>query len=433
LAIFNLKTYKTGVKYMKTSLFALLFLAFASHGQELKRLAILNTEDDGEPPIESTDLGHLTNRLREIAVKALPKNSYSVMTQQSIIDKTGSRENAAKACREAQGCLAQLGRKISANYIGQARLGRFGGNLTISMELYNSTNGGLIDSFTGDAKDVFGLLRIIDEKAPDMFVKMPGVISSEPPSTDGLLEIKIAYLDGIGKDKDWSLSINGKAQPSYENKLPPGNYNVVLSHECYENASFKANINRGKREVFDMAGNITLKKGGLDLRAEQNGEPVSEPVFVNGKQVGETPFSGSVPLCAKVEIGKGRERVNVVLKYNEKVKHTHRSSLYVPPPELEEPYTPTPAPIPEEVEPEKPIKTSFWVAIGLDVLGALFVYAGYSKHEEMWRVYDEEYRGHRSDFNSAWENVESNRSMRNTFYVIGSLVLASGIGVHIWF
>jgi uncharacterized protein (TIGR02145 family) len=75
-----------------------------------------------------------------------------------------------------------------------------------------------------------------------------------------------------------------------------------------------------------MAGNITPKKGGLSLSAEKDGEPASEPVFVNGRRVGETPFSGTVPVCAKVEIGDGREAVDVELRYNEKVKHTH--SLY---------------------------------------------------------------------------------------------------------
>jgi hypothetical protein len=29
-----------------------------------------------------------------------------------------------KVCKETEGCLAQLGRKINADYIGQARLGR---------------------------------------------------------------------------------------------------------------------------------------------------------------------------------------------------------------------------------------------------------------------------------------------------------------------
>ncbi|MCL1956880.1 MAG: PEGA domain-containing protein, partial [Fibromonadales bacterium] len=290
-----------------------------------------------------------------------------------------------------------------------------GGNYSITMELYH-IRGNLIGSFNGNAKDVFGLVAIIDEKAPSMFGKMPGALAgSKAPSpaggisglqkttsyeaaeeklyvvnfsTDpqgafmsfdgvpvtscpktpckaelaggnvriiaaleqyeradttilikqnnqsisiklksnfGVLEIKPAYLDGIGKNEQWSLTINGKPSSSWENNLSPSKYSVKLSHECYENISFDVGINKGKREVFDMASNITLKKGGLTLSAERNGEPASEPVFVNGKQVGETPFSGSVPLCAKVEIGSGREAVDVKLKYNEKVKYTHKS------------------------------------------------------------------------------------------------------------
>jgi len=277
----------------------------------------------------------------------------------------------------------------------------------------------LVGSFTGRAKDVFGLEAIINENAPSLFRKMPGAsvasksapaapsvaggisglqkaasyeaekeklyvvnFSTEPtgaalsfdgvpscPKTPckvelaggkvriiaaleqyeradttvlikqnnqsisiklksnfGVLEIKPAYLDGIGQKSQWSLTINGKPSSSWENNLSPNKYSVKLSHECYENISFDVGINKGKREVFDMAGNITLKKGGLTLSAERNDEPASEPVFVNGKQVGETPFSGSVPLCARVEIGDSRELVNVKLEYKEKVKHTH--SIY---------------------------------------------------------------------------------------------------------
>jgi len=152
--------------------FILLFIALAANGQEQKRVAILNTEDNGEPELEYTDLLYLTDRLREIALKTLPENKYFVMTTQSIIDKLGTRDNARKVCKEAQ-CLAEIGRKVSADYVGQARLGRFGGNFTISMELYHSAGGNLIGSFTGNAKDVFGLLDIINENAPSMFSGMP--------------------------------------------------------------------------------------------------------------------------------------------------------------------------------------------------------------------------------------------------------------------
>jgi hypothetical protein len=141
----------------------------------------------------------------------------------------------------------------------------------------------------------------------------------------GVLEIKPAYLDGIGNGEQWSLAINDKTYHSFENRLNPGKYEVKLSHECYEALSFEAGINKDKRVVFNMASQkINLKMGGLALRAEQDGEPVSEPVFVNGERVGETPFSGTVPVCANIEVGSYKERVNVRLKHNEKVAHTHK-------------------------------------------------------------------------------------------------------------
>ncbi len=397
---------------MKKILFAMLLLAFAAYGQ--KRIAIINTVDDGEPPVEHLELNHLTDRLREIALKILPEKSYAVMTQQSIVAFLGSQEDMVIKCKESEGCLAKLGREINADYICQGRIGRFGEYLTIKVELYDVQSGNLIGSFTDESsEDIYGLLSAINNKAPDMFKKLPGVsdakfapspfasgisglktadgyeidenryflasINTEPqgaalsfdgipddkcsktpckserPEGDvriiarldqyetadttvlirqnnqniaitlkpkfGVLEINPAYSDGIGNDRQWNLEINDSFYFFGEIRLSPGSYAVKLNHECYENIGFEVGIQKGSREVFDMASHAKLKKGGLVLRAEQGGEPVSEPVFINGKRVGETPFSGSVPLCASIEIGKNREKVEVDLKHNDKVEH----------------------------------------------------------------------------------------------------------------
>jgi len=142
----------------------------------------------------------------------------------------------------------------------------------------------------------------------------------------GVLEIKPAYLGGIGEYEQWSLTINGKASSSFTNRLSPNKYSVELSHRCYEAISFEAGINKDKREVFDIANFLKLKKGGLILNSEQNGKPISEPVYVNGVQAGETPFSGSVPVCAEINIGENREKVNVKLKHNDKIEYTVKSN-----------------------------------------------------------------------------------------------------------
>ncbi|MDR2583355.1 MAG: hypothetical protein LBC75_07740 [Fibromonadaceae bacterium] len=260
--------------------FTLLFLALVAYGQEeQKRLAILNTEDNGEPSLEFTDLTYLTDRLREIAVKMLPDDKYSVMSVQSIIDKMGSKENARKMCKEAQ-CMAEIGRKISAAYVGQARLGRFGGNLTISMELYNAGSGVLIGSFTGESKNVSGLLSVLNKEAPQMFGKMSGVI----------------YV------------------------------------------------------------------------------PEAEPA----------------------------------------------QTL-----------------VPEDAVPkfEKPVKTSFWVALGLEMLGAVVIYTGYlenGKINEALNRYGEIEKSW-DYYNKAWKDAKNSHSSRNMLYGVGGALFISGVGVHIWF
>jgi len=140
----------------------------------------------------------------------------------------------------------------------------------------------------------------------------------------GVLEIKPAYSEGVGKNENWSLTINGKSVYSRENKLSPGKYSVKLSHRCYEDISFDVGINKDKREVFDMSSYAKPKKGSLALSAEKDGSPVSEPVFVDGQRAGETPFGGSVAICSEIGIGSSKEKVDVKLEYKQTVRYVHK-------------------------------------------------------------------------------------------------------------
>jgi len=313
-----------------------------------------------------------------------------------------------------------LGKKAMVDYVAQCRFGKLGSDLRVTFELYKVSTSGLIDKFSESAKNVDGLLAIMEKKIPDGFMKIPGAasrgkvvlphvaggisglktaddyeisgsryflasINTEPQGATlsfdgipnekcsktpckveiaegkvriiaaleqyeradttvsikqnnqnisirlkpnfGILEIKPAYSEGIGKNENWSLTINGKVSSSLESRLSPGKYSVNLSHRCYEDISFDVGINKDKREVFDMTSHAKPKKGGLALSAEKDGSPVSEPVFVNGIRVGETPFSGSVAVCSEIEIGSGKEKENVDVKVEHKqtVKHVHKA------------------------------------------------------------------------------------------------------------
>jgi uncharacterized protein (TIGR02145 family) len=182
---------------VKKIIFISLFIALFAHGQQ-QRIAILSAEDDGEPPLKHLELAHLTDKFREIAGKTLPKNRYGIMTQQSIVDRLGSEEQAAKICRETT-CLADLGRKISADYIAQVRVGRFGGNLTIKAELYEVRNSNLVASFADNSKNVQGLLFVLESKATALFKNMLDMQHKDAAKSD-TAKSSIATSDGFLTD-----------------------------------------------------------------------------------------------------------------------------------------------------------------------------------------------------------------------------------------
>jgi hypothetical protein len=243
-----------------------LFLALAAHGQQQKRIAILNTEDDGEPSIGILEQAHLTAMLRETANNILPKARYGIMTQQSIVDRLGSQEKAAKECRAAV-CLADLGRKINADYIAQARIGRFGGNLTIKTELYEVGSSNLIASFTGSSNDVQGLISVLEAKAPALF---KGMLSSAPapapapvPAPAPAPAIKVVpanfYTVNLNtKPKGANLSFNGMPSSSCirtpcKAALSEGNVRIIAALKQYETADTSVYIT-GNQNI-----NINLK------------------------------------------------------------------------------------------------------------------------------------------------------------------------------
>jgi len=280
---------------MNKQVLILLLFALAAYGQQQERIAIIQTVDDRDS-IGFSELAHLTDRLRETAVNVLPKQRYGVMTTESIVAFLGSQENATKICKEAS-CLAELGRKVNADYVAQARIGRFGGNLTIKTELYNVKSGNLVGSFTGNSKDIFGLLALIDEKASDLFRKMQRAPRDSKDSPVAVLEKAVDYeLDN-------------------ENNMP---------------------------EVNNLYAHV----------------------------------------------------------------------------------------------PEKPIKNKKkWFLVPAYSLGSIAILYAVYQNELMKEEYDKYNKGGQSSYyyEDTWREAETHRSNRNMFYVIGYLILATGIGVHIWF
>jgi len=93
-------------------------------------------------------------------------------------------------------------------------------------------------------------------------------------------------------------------------------------------------------------------------------------------------------------------------------------------------------PAPEAEVPKVKKQINPWIAVGLDLVGAGLIVAGYMKEREAKSAYDDYNNIDREDqeaIDAAWKKVESGKTQRNMFYLIGGIILTSGIGIHIWF
>ena len=154
---------------MKPFLYAILLLLVLSTNAFATYVAVLETvaDEKAKDSVSLSDRQYLTNVLREQAVKELPATqNYTIMTRDNI----NAMLPPGMALEECEGsCLAETGRNISADYICQARVGNFGGMLTLTAELYETAGNKLIASFNGRGANVNELLTIIEQKSPDFF------------------------------------------------------------------------------------------------------------------------------------------------------------------------------------------------------------------------------------------------------------------------
>ena len=153
---------------MNRLLFAILIF-FLSINASAAFVAVLETAADGsaKDSVPFLDRQYLTNVLREQAVKELPAlQNYTIMTRENIQQMLPP----SKAIEDCEGsCLVETGKNIAADYICQARVGRFGNSLTLSAELYETAGNKLIASFNGRGSDVNELLAVIEAKSPEFF------------------------------------------------------------------------------------------------------------------------------------------------------------------------------------------------------------------------------------------------------------------------
>ena len=204
---------------MKKLLIFLLFL-FLSTDSLAAYVAVLETMADGDAKdsVSLLDRQYLTNVLREQAVKELPaKQGFTIMTRENIQQMLPP----GKAIEDCEGsCLVETGKNIAADYICQARVGRFGVSLTLSAELYETAGNKLIASFNGRGANVEELLLLIESKSTDFFreIKEQNTPATANPSS---------VLDSSSSIQNASSSSTPIEDPSASPVIPSEQMHVI--------------------------------------------------------------------------------------------------------------------------------------------------------------------------------------------------------------
>ncbi len=168
---------------LKHLLVFLFCVATATHAANT--LAVLEIIPKSEiEDISITEMRHLTDELRKQAVLALPNKGYSILTRDNMLALMPPDEKEAECLAES--CAVEIGRAIGAEYISQGSLGKFGSELSVSIELYETMSGKLLGSIVMESPDIKGLLVAIREQAPALFsrVETSKALKIEDPKPD---------------------------------------------------------------------------------------------------------------------------------------------------------------------------------------------------------------------------------------------------------
>jgi len=157
------------LKIRKFWLILILTMAQVIHSaQTLAVLEIVPTAEDIS--VTLPEMRHLSDELRRQAVQALPSKDYAVLTRDNMFSLLPTDEAELECLAES--CAVEIGRAIGAEYVSQGKIGYFGGDLSLSIELYETMGGKLLGSIVMESPDIKGLMNAIRTQAPGLFAKM---------------------------------------------------------------------------------------------------------------------------------------------------------------------------------------------------------------------------------------------------------------------
>jgi len=231
----------------------------AANATTVAVLEMIISDDKVEMTIQETRF--LTDELGKQARLALPQNGYSILTRDSILRLIP--EDAEEVERLAQSGAVEIGRAIKSDYTASSSLSRVGNTLTLKIQLYENKSGILIGELVKVSPDFKGLFEIIQEKAPDLFLKItekaePSIPTNIPVQEKSKTSFWVAVgLDALGVAAIcFGLNRNFKGNDYYD-QYQDKNLRRVEQQTAYDNAQKAATT----RNILYATGGALLASG----------------------------------------------------------------------------------------------------------------------------------------------------------------------------
>jgi len=254
-------------KKLKLTLLATMLLLATANAATIAILEItLSSDEEMDLTIDETKF--LTDELRRQATTFLPKE-HTVLTREEIISRVPqTAENLSTAIN--------IGRAIKSDYVTQGFIGKLGNLFTLTIELYETSNGKLLNYFVKETPDLKGLLDAIRENSPKLFAKItqkeksttiPTNIPTEPKKTKTSFWVALG-LDILGAGALGLGIYNNVKSIDYYNKSkelssvePKDEEEYIINQNAFKAEYDKVQKSEKARNIFYATGTALLLGG----------------------------------------------------------------------------------------------------------------------------------------------------------------------------
>jgi len=410
-----------------TALFAATPAAYA-----LKYVAVVEVEIDArsgaQADLSAAEAQEITAELRRAAVRNLPSGKYNIMTSETVQAQGGA---VLEECAE-ENCVITLGSKIGADYIVRGIIRKFKTLLTLSVEIYETEDGNLVASSDPvRSENAAELLTKTGAACAEMYKTFDRMISvaRKTASTPAGYTVTAAANPAAG-----GMVSRNPNQTYYDpgtivsvTATPANGYTFIgwSGASNSQNATLTAPIDRDLtltahfqyiQKTYSLLTSVSPQGGGYIARnPDKTAYTPGETVALTATPENGYKFTG----WAGVPAGR-KNSLTVTMDGDKAVMANFYRKLEM------EPKPETTAPKPDAgAAREQPFMKRYKlpVAIGLDAIGAgIFLY-GISKNASVTEKVDAR----------LYADAEEPAGQRNAAYVVGTIILLSGISVHIFF